>query len=191
MTGEPFVFLDRDGTLTRDRGYTWRLEDYALLPGVPAALERLEQAGYALAIVTNQSGIGRGYYAESDYEAFQRRLVGDLARQGVRIRHSFHCPHRPDAGCGCRKPAPALLEQARDEHGADLARSWMIGDNHADLALATRAGLEGAVLVLTGHGLEASRALPDSTLRAPDLMGAVDLVLARGSLARGRAQGAP
>jgi D-glycero-D-manno-heptose 1,7-bisphosphate phosphatase len=177
------VFLDRDGTLTVDRGYTWRLQDYALQPGVPAALRRLEEAGYALAIVTNQSGIGRGYYAESDYAAFQRHLIADLGRQGVRILESFHCPHRPDAGCACRKPGTALLERARDEIGADLARSWMIGDNAGDMALATRAGLEGAVLVLTGHGPEASRSLPKSTLRAQDLQGAADLVLSRGSLA--------
>jgi D-glycero-D-manno-heptose 1,7-bisphosphate phosphatase len=181
------VFLDRDGTLVHDEGYTHRLVDYRLLPGV-AALRRLERAGYALEVVTNQSGIGRGYYAEADYEAFQRHLVSDLARHGVHLRASLHCPHRPDAGCACRKPGIALLERAQRELGADLARSWVIGDNVADVELAARAGCEGAVLVLTGHGREASRHLPAATLRADDLDGATRIVLTRGSLAP---QGAP
>ena len=93
-----FVFLDRDGTLVRDAGYTHRVEDYALLPGVAAALRRLAAAGFGLAIVTNQSGIGRGLFDEGAYRAFEAHLEADLARQGVVIAGSFFCPHRPDAG---------------------------------------------------------------------------------------------
>lgn len=143
-----FVFLDRDGTLVRDRGYTHRIEDYELLPGVVAGLRRLRDAGYRLAVISNQSGIGRGYYGAREYEAFQAHLVGDLARQGILIEASYCCPHRPDAGCDCRKPGTALLERARDELGADLARSWMIGDSSCDLELARRGGCRGAVLIL-------------------------------------------
>ncbi|MEN8161222.1 MAG: HAD-IIIA family hydrolase, partial [Myxococcota bacterium] len=98
MSGR-FVFLDRDGTLVRDRGYTHRVEDYALLPGVVPALRRLVEAGYGLAIVTNQSGIGRGLFPLEDYERFERHLEHDLAAQGVPIAGSFFCPHAPDAGC--------------------------------------------------------------------------------------------
>ena len=142
-----FAFLDRDGTLVRDGGYTHRLEDYELLSSVAPALAALRRAGYRLAIVTNQSGIGRGIFAESDFETFQRRLLGDLESAGVQIERAYRCPHAPDHGCECRKPEPGLLWRARDELGADLARSWVIGDSERDAGLALRAGCAGAVLV--------------------------------------------
>jgi D-glycero-D-manno-heptose 1,7-bisphosphate phosphatase len=142
-----FVFLDRDGTLVRDTGYPHREADYELLPGVPAALRRLADAGFRLAIVTNQSGIGRGLFGEADFERFQARLLADLAAERVHIERTYHCPHRPDAGCGCRKPSPGLLWRARDELGADLAGSWVIGDGDGDVGLAARAGCRGAVRI--------------------------------------------
>src|SRR4029453_9608492 len=141
-----FVFLDRDGTLVRDTGYPHRPQDYALLPGVPAALRRLQEAGFALAIVTNQSGIGRGLFGEEDFERFQRLLLVDLEREGVAIARTYYCPHRPEAGGACRKPEPGLLWRARDELGADLAASWVVGDRTRDVELAARAGCHGAVL---------------------------------------------
>jgi D-glycero-D-manno-heptose 1,7-bisphosphate phosphatase len=170
-----FVFLDRDGTLVRDVGYVYRLEDYALLPGVAEGLRRLSAAGWALAIVTNQSGIGRGYYAESDFHAFQERLVGDLRSRGVVIERSLFCPHRPDDGCACRKPEPGLLLRARDELDADLGRSWMIGDEAKDAEAAARAGCRGTVLV----GERATGVLPPGAVRAPDLPAAAAHVLER------------
>ena len=156
-----FVFLDRDGTLVRDFGYTHKLADYELLPGVREGLLRISRAGFGLAVVTNQSGIGRGYYTLADFEVFQAHLCADLSRGGIRIEATFFCPHRPDAGCPCRKPAPGLLWRARDELGADLAASWVVGDQAVDLELAGRAGCRGAVLVgsdvVRGSG---GRALP-------------------------------
>ena len=104
-----FVFLDRDGTLVRDHGYTHRLGDYELLPGVREGLLRIARAGFGLAVVTNQSGIGRGYYGLADFEAFQAQLYADLLRSGIRIEATLFCPHLPEAGCSCRKPAPGLL----------------------------------------------------------------------------------
>jgi D-glycero-D-manno-heptose 1,7-bisphosphate phosphatase len=143
----PFVFLDRDGTLVRDHGYTHRLADYALLPGVVPALQRLAAAGFGLAVVTNQSGIGRGLFGLADYHAFERRLERDLAAQGVHLAASFFCPHRPDEGCACRKPAPGLLLRARDVLGADLARSFIVGDGIRDAEAGLAAGCAGAVLL--------------------------------------------
>jgi D-glycero-D-manno-heptose 1,7-bisphosphate phosphatase len=172
----PFVFLDRDGTLVHDAGYTHRVDDYRLLEGVKPGLKRLVAAGYALAIVTNQSGIGRGYYGEADYMRFQRHLEADLLSAGIPIAVSLHCPHLPDAGCGCRKPAPGMLDRAQREFGADLAASFVIGDAASDLALATRAGLRGAVLVLTGLGEETSRETSPSVPRAADLVAAARLI---------------
>ncbi len=142
-----FVFLDRDGTLVRDPGYVHRLEDYELLPGVVEGLRRLRAAGFELAIVTNQSGIGRGLFDEADFQRFQEHLLADLAQQGVPIAGTFHCPHRPEEHCPCRKPLPGLLERARDELGADLETSWMIGDSERDVDAAAAAGLQGAVQI--------------------------------------------
>ncbi|MEN8183334.1 MAG: HAD family hydrolase [Myxococcota bacterium] len=182
---KPFVFLDRDGTLTEDRGYTHRLEDYALLPGVLDGLRRLADAGFAFAIVTNQSGIARGHFSRAEFDAFQRHLVGDLARQGIVIESTLFCPHPPDAGCSCRKPAPGLLHRAERELDADLARSWVVGDRAADLALARAAGCQGAVLVLTGEGAVESRGLGIEVLRASDLSEAAHLIRARSGIAQG------
>jgi len=163
-----FVFLDRDGTLVRDEGYTHRVEDYALLPGVVGALRRLLDAGFALAIVTNQSGIGRGYFDESAYTAFRDRLEADLAARGVPITRTYHCPHAPRAGCACRKPEPGMLWRARDELGADLAASWVIGDRDLDVELARRAGCAGGLRIEPGGG-------PGTV---PDLATAVERILA-------------
>lgn len=171
-----FVFLDRDGTLVRDLGYTYRIEDYELLPGVVAGLRRIVAAGYRLAVITNQSGIGRGYYSQAQYEAFQAHLVSDLAGQGVPIEASYVCPHRPDDGCECRKPRPALLHRARDELGADLAQSWVMGDSAGDVELAQQGGCRGAVLVLTGGGFASTDVAPEIP-RASSFEEAAEIVL--------------
>jgi D-glycero-D-manno-heptose 1,7-bisphosphate phosphatase len=136
----PFVFLDRDGTLIHDPGYVHRVEDYRLLDGVAEGLRALRAAGFGLAIVTNQSGIGRGYFGEAAFQALQRHLLDDLERQGVAIDASYHCPHAPGDACTCRKPAVGLLERAQRELGAELAASWVIGDAPSDMELAERAG---------------------------------------------------
>jgi len=171
-----FVFLDRDGTLVRNLGYTHRIEDYELLPGVVAGLRRILGSGYRLAVITNQSGIGRGYYSAEQYAEFQAHLVDDLARQGVPVEASYFCPHRPEAECECRKPRPALLYRAQGELGADLARSWAIGDSAVDVELAQRGGCRGAVLVLTGSGF-ASTDVPSEVPRAASFEEAAEIVL--------------
>ena len=179
----PFVFLDRDGTLTVDRGYTYRVEDYALLPGVVDGLRLIEREGYALAIVTNQSGLGRGHFQLADLEDFHRHLIQDLSQRSVTIESVLHCPHLPDAGCECRKPEPGLLRRAERELGADLARSWVIGDRLSDVDLATRAGCRGGVLLLTGCGQEESELVSPAVPRARDLVEAARIV--RGASGQG------
>jgi histidinol-phosphate phosphatase family protein len=181
----PFVFLDRDGTLTVDHGYTHRVEDYVLLPGVADGLRLIARGGYALAVVTNQSGLGRGRFQLHDLEEFHRHLIDDLSRQGVTIESTLHCPHLPDAGCDCRKPAPGLLHRAERELGADLARSWVIGDRLSDIELATRGGCRGGVLVLTGCGQDENARVSPSVPRARDLVEAARIIES------GSGQGAP
>ncbi|MEW6269556.1 MAG: HAD family hydrolase [Thermodesulfobacteriota bacterium] len=180
MLGSRFVFLDRDGVLTRDVGYGHRLDDYELLPGVVESLQLLRTAGFRFAIVTNQSGIGRGLFAEADFQRFHRRLLADLAAGGIRVDATYMCPHVPDAGCDCRKPSPTPLFRARDRFGIDLPGSWMIGDHVSDVALAANAGCRG-ILVLTGHGVEEQRRLGDMPVDAivEDLAAAARHILQR------------
>jgi histidinol-phosphate phosphatase family protein len=175
--GRSFVFLDRDGTIVEDRGYAWRLEDCVLLPGALDALRLLSEGGFPLAIVTNQSGIGRGTFSRADFNAFQAHLLDLLQRGGVTIEATLVCPHHPDDGCRCRKPRTGLLERARSELGADLASSWVIGDSPSDLALADAAGC-AAIYVLTGHGAERRAELRAGVPIARDLPEAARRILA-------------
>lgn len=176
-----FVFLDRDGTLVRDTGYPHRAADYALLPGTGRALARLRTAGFRLVIVTNQSGIGRGLFGESDFRSFQKLLLDDLAAAGVEIEATYHCPHAPDAGCGCRKPAPGLILRARDDLGADPGQCWVVGDADRDIAVAARAGCRGAVRVGAAPGRPPPPERPAEFFDAADLEAAVDQILAAGA----------
>jgi histidinol-phosphate phosphatase family protein len=172
-----FVFLDRDGTLIRDTGYPNQPEHYELLPGVGAALRRLRSAGYRLAIVTNQSGIGRGVFDEDAFERFHALLLADLARADVAIERTYHCPHVPDAGCVCRKPSPGMLWRARDELGADLAASWVVGDSAVDVGLAARAGCAGAVWLASDSGGTAPPERPRAYAEAVSVAEAVERIV--------------
>lgn len=168
----PFAFLDRDGTLIEDRGYAWRLDDYAPLPGAYEAVARLRSAGYGVIVVSNQSGIGRGYFGAADHARFEAHLRADFASNGAPLDACYHCPHLPDAGCDCRKPATGMIERACREHDVDLARSCVIGDKAADVELARAAGCE-PVLVLTGQGRAQRAALRGPVAVVDDLAAAV------------------
>jgi histidinol-phosphate phosphatase family protein len=169
--GRRFVFLDRDGTLIRDAGYVHRPEDYALLDGVIEGLQALARADFALAIVTNQSGIARGYFSEAQFHAFHALLLADLRRADLTIEATYHCPHGPEDGCECRKPATGMLQRARRELGADLERSWVIGDSQVDVDLAARAGCRSVRIAQSG-------APGDAALHARDLRAAAAAILA-------------
>ncbi len=150
----PALFLDRDGTLIEDPGYVCRAEDVRLIPGVAAALARFRDAGYALVIVTNQSGIGRGLYGWEDYDAVAARLESLLAADGIVFDAVVACGHSPEEGdrCGWRKPAAGMIRAATDVLGLDLSRSLMAGDKLIDVRAAEAAGLPRAVHVATGQG---------------------------------------
>jgi D-glycero-D-manno-heptose 1,7-bisphosphate phosphatase len=159
----PFAFLDRDGTLVVDSGYPHRPADYELIPRAVEGARRLSDAGWRLAIVTNQSGIGRSLFTEDDFQRFQNRLLSDLARAGVPIAATLMCPHTPDAGCDCRKPAPGLLVRAQRELQALLQESIVIGDKASDFEAGRNAGCLGGVRIGENE-------------KARDLLAAADLV---------------
>ncbi len=180
MAGRRFVFVDRDGTLIEDRGFVHRIDDYAPLPGAIEGLRELQNAGFEIAVVTNQSGIGRGFLSEADFEALQSHLVQDFAKQGVRIEATYHCPHRPDEGCACRKPGTALLKRAEEELGATLEESYVIGDKPHDVEMARRAGCH-SIYVLTGEGAKRRAELPGDVAVANDLLDAARKILGAGA----------
>lgn len=176
----PAVFLDRDGTLNIERNY---LSDPALLelfPGVGTALRRLQDAGFSLFIVTNQSGIGRGYYTEADMHRVNARLIERLATEGVQFRHIYFAQEAPEMPSRGRKPSPQFLLDARDTYGVNLAASYMVGDKLADLECGWNAGVRASVLVRTGYGAETERRAPDQVRRArvvDDLAAAAAFIL--------------
>jgi len=153
---KPCLFIDRDGTLIEERNYLSDPEQVALIPGAAEAVRRAREAGWLVVTLTNQSGVGRGYFTLEDVERVNRRIEQLLAREGAGLDGIFVCPHAPEEDCPCRKPRPGLVEEAARQLPVDLARSWMVGDKAADVELARNAGLRGA-LVLTGYGAEAAK----------------------------------
>lgn len=147
------VFLDRDGTLNADKGYLHRAEDFEWLPGALQALRRLEEMGFLLVVLTNQSGIARGYYEERDFLALNRWMLDDLQRRGIHIARVYYCPHHPRAAvaryraeCDCRKPKLGMFERAIRELRIDAGRSYAIGDKLRDCALCLQTECRGFLI---------------------------------------------
>ena len=139
------VFFDRDGIINIDTGYVGKIEDFTFVEGIIPAMQYLQQQGYLLIIVTNQSGIGRGYYTEGDFQQLTAWMKTELAQQGVIIDAVFHCPHTDIDQCHCRKPKPGLFLQAIDLFNVDCDNSWMVGDSERDIDAAVAAGIGNTV----------------------------------------------
>ena len=152
--GKPAIFLDRDGTLIVETGYLHEPEKVELIPGAGEAVQRLADGGFELFIVTNQAGIGRGYYAEEQMHAVNERIAGEFAKFGVAFRKIYFAPEAPDQPSRNRKPSPQMLLDARDEFGIDLDASYMVGDKVSDVECGWNAGVKLSVLVRTGYGSE-------------------------------------
>ena len=174
----PALFLDRDGVLIVEKDYLDDAGHVEVFPGVTEALRRAQAAGFLLVGVSNQSGLGRGCFTAADFDAVMGRLDELLRAAGVPLDAFFFCPHAPEDGCACRKPAPGLLEEASRHLAWDPARSWVIGDKISDVDLALGAGLR-ACLVRTGYGSQQERRLGERSpvLVADDLLAAVVAIL--------------
>jgi D-glycero-D-manno-heptose 1,7-bisphosphate phosphatase len=151
MTPRRFVLIDRDGTINVEKHYLSDPAELALIPGAGDAIRRLNLAGMGVAIVTNQSGIARGYFDMARLEAIHARLVELLADAGAVVDGIYICPHGPADDCDCRKPLPGMVAQAVAEHGFDPAQAVMIGDKEVDVELGLAVGAD-TFLVRTGHG---------------------------------------
>jgi len=180
------VFLDRDGTIIEDVGYLRDLSQIDVLPWAPDAIRRLNDAGFAVVVITNQSGVARGYFDEAHVQATHRALDAALAPHGARIAAYYYCPHYPLAAdarygidCDCRKPAAGLLRRAAADLGIDLTRSWMVGDWWRDVQAGSGAGTR-TILIRTGRSethrpAPVDAPTPDAILNS--LMEAVDWIL--------------
>ncbi|ADV46677.1 D-glycero-beta-D-manno-heptose 1,7-bisphosphate 7-phosphatase [Nitratifractor salsuginis] len=149
------LFLDRDGVINIDHGYVGSIEDFQFVEGVLPMIRLAQEAGYLPIIVTNQSGIGRGYYSREDFEKVTRFMIEKMREAGIEMNREqvFFCPHTPDEGCACRKPRPGMLLEAKERFGLDMEASWMIGDKAGDIEAARAAGVGRRVLVQPNQAL--------------------------------------
>jgi D-glycero-D-manno-heptose 1,7-bisphosphate phosphatase len=178
----PAVFLDRDGTINVDDGYIHRFEDIVWIPGAPEALGLLKKLGFKLIVITNQSGVARGYYKDDDVrrlhmvfeEEFRKLGISDA--DGTTISAYYHCPHHPQitGPCSCRKPSPGLILRGAKEWQIDLSRSYMVGDKLSDLEAGLNAKLK-VILVRTGYGKILS-SLPQGVREAEDVLAAARMI---------------
>jgi D-glycero-D-manno-heptose 1,7-bisphosphate phosphatase len=147
----PAVFLDRDGTISEEVGYLNHVSRFRILPHVADAIRRLNEAAMPVIVVTNQSGVGRGYFPESLVHTVHELMTQQLAAAGSHLDAIYYCPHISSDDCDCRKPKTGLLERAAREQSLDLHKSFVVGDRHGDIELAHRAGAR-SILVRTGYG---------------------------------------
>lgn len=143
------VFLDRDGTIALDVHYCRRVEDFILLPTVPQAIKFLNENDFKVVVVTNQSGIARGYFTEKTLKQIHQKMKYELAKYNARVDAVYYCPHHPDDGCDCRKPKTALFMKAAKEFDIDLSHSYMVGDMQMDIDAGKALGCK-TVLVTAG-----------------------------------------
>lgn len=145
------MFLDRDGTVAEEVGYLNHLERFRIFPFTASAIRRLNDAGFAVFVVTNQSGVARGYFPETLVQEVHDRLQRELRAEGARLDGIYYCPHGSAHGCDCRKPGTGMIERAAREHNLDVQGSCVVGDRFSDMELAFRAGCK-AIFVRTGYG---------------------------------------
>ena len=148
------IFLDRDGVINKEVNYLYKIEDFEFIEGIFNACLHYQNLGYKIIIITNQSGISRGYYDESDFEKITKWMLSQFEKNNINILDVFHCPHGPDSICECRKPKPGMLLKAKTKHNIDMKKSWMIGDKENDIKAANNAGIINTILVKSGHNVD-------------------------------------
>lgn len=146
-TGRKAFFIDRDGVVNVDHGYVASIDDFEFMADVFPVLRSLSARGYLLVVITNQSGIGRGYYTEEDFRKLTDWMLQRLSAEGIELAAVYSCPHSPEEECDCRKPAPGMFLQAERELGLDMSASWMVGDKESDMQAAEAAGIPNRVLL--------------------------------------------
>lgn len=160
---QPAIFLDRDGIIIEEKHFLIDASQIEFVPGAIEALRAID--GYLKIVISNQSGVARGFFTEDDVEKFQDKLAGIMRENGIKVDSWRFCPHGPDDNCMCRKPKPGMILDEAQKYNIDLTRSWMIGDKRSDIAAGKAVGLK-TILVMTGYG----GSEPDAELVEPDFV---------------------
>ncbi len=151
MTSKTFfhkaLFLDRDGVINIDHGYVSKIEDFEFNDGIFELLHLFIEKGYKLFIVTNQSGIGRGYYSQNDFETLTTWMLEEFKKQNIHVESVHHCHHAPEALCACRKPATGMVDEILSLNSIDVKNSWLIGDKQSDIDLAKNSGIGSTIAI--------------------------------------------
>ena len=148
------IFLDRDGVINKEINYLHKIGEFDFIDGIFDACLYFQSLSYKIIIITNQSGISRGYYTESDYQKVTQWMLNQFKYKNVNILDIFHCPHGPDSTCDCRKPMPGMFLIAKTKYDIDMEKSWMIGDKEVDVTAANASGLNNTILVRSGHRID-------------------------------------
>ena len=150
------IFLYRDGVINKEINYLHKIDDFEFIDGIFDTCLYFQSLGYKIIIITNQSGISRGYYTENDYQKVTQWMLNQFKYMSINILDIFHCPHGPDNTCDCRKPKPGMFLKAKVKHNTDMEKSWLIGDKERDVIAANEAGIENTILVRSGHRIDES-----------------------------------
>jgi D-glycero-D-manno-heptose 1,7-bisphosphate phosphatase len=151
------IFLDRDGVVNKEINYLHKIEDCSFINGIFEACQYFKSLGYQIIIVTNQSGISRGYFSEKDFQIITNWMINQFKCNDINILDIFHCPHSPKSNCDCRKPKPGMFISAKNKHNIDMEKSWMIGDTERDITAANLAGIKNTILVRSGYKVDESK----------------------------------
>ena len=168
------IFLDRDGVINKEVNYLHKIEDFEFIDGVFDACKYFKNLGYKIIVISNQSGISRGYYTKSDFQIITNWMVAQFNNNGINILDVFHCPHLPNSNCKCRKPKPGMLFTAQKKYNINMNKSWMIGDKEIDIIAANNASIDNTILVRSGHKINEkdsnAKFILDSITRAKNVV---------------------
>jgi D-glycero-D-manno-heptose 1,7-bisphosphate phosphatase len=153
------VFLDRDGVINVEKNYLYKIEDFEFVKGTFDNLKKLQDAGFKLFIITNQSGIGRGYYTLEDFNKLTTWMLNEFDKKGIIISQVELCPHAPTDTCNCRKPKIGMIDNILKNHELDLENSWLIGDKSSDILCAKNANIKNTIQVKSGHDFDEKESL--------------------------------
>jgi len=155
------IFLDRDGVINIEKNYLYKIEDFEFVDGVFETLSHLQSLGYKLFIITNQSGIGRGYYSLDDFNLLTKWMKKEFENSNIIISQVELCPHSPNDGCNCRKPKIGMIDNILKNHNIDLEKSWLIGDKSSDIKCANNAKIANTIQVKSGHDFDEEESISD------------------------------
>ena len=154
MKKQKTIFLDRDGVINIDKHYLYKIEDFEFCENIFETCKYFQDLGYQIIIITNQSGIGRKYFTQTDFDKLTQWMLNQFKKNKIEILDIFYCPHSPEDNCDCRKPKPGMIEKACEKYDIDLDNSWMIGDKESDIELAFNARIVNSILISSEYNYQ-------------------------------------